>query len=162
MSGDETPDELLARMGLDDPEPNPVESVTYVGDGTAGLCECPLSKRRAHAEGRMEFCEAAFVLMPSWLAAKIPPLYAQEEFGDQATVWCKWFAPATNFTWYVTEFDPVERRCFGWVDGNFPEFGYFDLSELEGLRYGPGGALRAERDLMFDPAPLREIQERRP
>ena len=35
--------------------------------------------------------------------AKLPPLYAQEEKGDDAIVYIKYFTPWTYWTWYITE-----------------------------------------------------------
>ena len=64
----------------------------------------------------------------------------------------KFFTPDSSWTWYVTEFDPAERRCFGLVIGHERELGYFSLAELESVR-GPLG-LPIERDLDFTPTPL--------
>jgi len=50
----------------------------------------------------------------------------------------KLFTPWTNRTWYVSEYDPEERLCFGVVVEHEREFGYFSVDEVEEIR-GPGG-----------------------
>jgi hypothetical protein len=94
-------------------------------------------------------------LMPAWLAAELPKLYSTEHEKDP-TVRCKWFTPDSSWTWYVTEYDPVERLAFGLVDGFEQELGYIALDELEQVR-GPLG-LRVERDLWFPPTPLSALR----
>ncbi|MCA9214655.1 MAG: DUF2958 domain-containing protein [Planctomycetales bacterium] len=90
----------------------------------------------------------AHILMTKELAAEIPPLYSQEADADPVAM-AKLFTPDASWTWYVTEYDPRERLCFGLVDGLEREWGYFSLDELESVR-GPLG-LRIERDLHFEP-----------
>ena len=98
----------------------------------------------------------AHALLPRSLAETVPPLRATENDPD-ATVHAKFFTPDSSWTWYVLEFNPADRLCFGLVDGLEKEFGYFSLDELEQVR-GPMG-LRIERDLYFEPTPLSEIQQ---
>lgn len=95
-------------------------------------------------------------LLPKVIADRLPPLYSQEEQGDQAIAHVKFFTPWTSWTWYVSEYDPVERLCFGIVVGNEREFGYFSVIELEAIR-GPGG-LTIERDLYWKPRQLKECR----
>jgi hypothetical protein len=118
-------------------------------------------------------------LLPKELLRKIPPLYANEDEAD-AVVVAKFFLPASRWTWYViegstrnpngcgwgdgcdhrplSEYDPVRHDVlfFGYVVGDYPELGYFTLSELTGLR-GPLG-LRVERDLSFKPCRLSDVK----
>lgn len=103
-----------------------------------------------------ETVRQAHTLMPAEIAAKLPPLYSQEEQGDETIAQLKLFTPWTNWTWYASEYDPEERLCFGVVVGHERELGYFSLAELEAIR-GPGG-LRIERDLHWSPRPLKECQ----
>ena len=93
-------------------------------------------------------------LLPNEIAAKLPPLGTQDGLGYDAVAFVKYFTPDANWTWYGTEFDPAERMFFGLVIGLEAELGYFSLDELEGAR-GPLG-LPIERDLHFEPSPLRE------
>jgi hypothetical protein len=103
-----------------------------------------------------ELTHRAHTLMPPEIAAQIPPLYGQEGQGDEAIAHVKFFTPWTNWTWYVSEYDPADRLCFGVVVGHEHELGYFSLNELEAIR-GPGG-LRIERDLYWKPRPLKECR----
>jgi hypothetical protein len=100
--------------------------------------------------------QESWTLMPDELRRVVPPLYSQEEVRDPI-VRAKYFTPWTHWTWYVLEFDGNDL-CFGWVDGDCPELGYFSLSELASIR-GWSGWLRIERDLHFEPAPLSVIQK---
>ena len=92
-------------------------------------------------------------LMPDNLVDQIPQLYATE-LEDDPVARLKWFTPDSDWTWYVVEFDPDERLCFGLVVGFEREFGYFSLDELLAAR-GPLG-LRVERDLHWQPKPASE------
>jgi hypothetical protein len=96
----------------------------------------------------------ARTLLPPEIAATLPPLYSQEEQGDNAIAVVKFFTPWTNWTWFASEYSPEERLCFGVVVGHERELGYFSLDELEEIR-GPGG-LTIERDLYWKPRPLKE------
>lgn len=64
----------------------------------------------------------------------------------QGKIVVKWFTPDSNWTWYVSEFDGIDR-CFGVVRGHEAEFGYFSLREIKAVR-GPLG-LPVERDRHF-------------
>ena len=96
-------------------------------------------------------------LMPADIAEHIPPPYANEHI-DDPMVHVKWFTPDSSWTWFVTEYDPAERLCFGLVDGLECELGYFSVDEVESVR-GPFG-LRVERDLYFKPTLLSVIRQR--
>ena len=84
-----------------------------------------------------------------------PKLYSQDGKGYDAIVYVKFFTPWSNWTWYMTEYDPKERIGFGYVIGLDKELGYFSITEMESIK-GPGG-LTIERDLYFDPKPLKDI-----
>jgi hypothetical protein len=100
--------------------------------------------------------DKAHDLIPETIAAKIPPL-CSTEVKTEAIVWLKWFTPDSSWTWYITEYDPQYRICFGLVEGQEIELGYFSLDEIEKIR-GPMG-LPVERDLYFEPTPLTEIHQ---
>ena len=93
-------------------------------------------------------------LLTKAILKKLPKLYSQEEKGLEAIVVVKFFTPDGGWTWYVTEFDG-DDTFFGLVDGFEKELGYFSLSELQGARGKLG--LPIERDLYFDPVPLKEL-----
>jgi len=102
-------------------------------------------------------------LLTKQIRQQLPPLYAQDGKGGKAIVYTKYFTPSSNWTWLVTEGEPVldesqnevDFKFFGLVFGHEREFGYFLLSELEEVR-GPMG-LPIERDLYFKPKTLEEI-----
>ena len=95
-------------------------------------------------------------LMTEEIHNTLPKLYEQDSKGLNAIAYVKFFTPDSNWTWYATEFDG-EDTFFGLVDGSCKELGYFSLSELRSIR-GPFG-LKVERDLYFEPAPLRELMK---
>lgn len=96
----------------------------------------------------------AHILLPPWLVHELPPLYSQEHDPDPLFS-VKFFTPDSNWTWYVSEYNPTERLAFGLVYGLETEWGYFSVDELEQVR-GPLG-LRIERDLYFSPCQKSEL-----
>ena len=94
-------------------------------------------------------------LIPSNLT--IPELYAQDGKGNDAIVYAKLFTPDSDWTWYITEYDPIDHVCFGLVEGVYPELGYFSIDELEEVS-GPLG-LHVERDRYFEPQPLKSVRK---
>jgi hypothetical protein len=93
-------------------------------------------------------------LLTKELKKKIPKLYEQDGLGDNATVYVKLFCPWNYWKWHILEFDGNDQ-LFCYVKGDFDEFGYVSLSELEAIR-GPYG-LRIERDIYFQPIKLRNL-----
>jgi hypothetical protein len=98
-------------------------------------------------------------LLTKEIEAKLPEMYTTEAVPAQEKIAAvKFFNPVGSWTWYAVEGRRTESGdfiFFGWVDGEFPEWGYFMLSELEAVR-GPFD-LGIERDLYFDPTPMKEI-----
>ena len=94
-------------------------------------------------------------LLTKELISKLPKLYSNEGVKDPLVV-CKFFTPWTHWTWYAVEYDGQDT-FFGFVDGDFPELGYFSLSELQSLK-GPFG-LTIERDMYFEPKRLSEVKK---
>ena len=94
-------------------------------------------------------------LLTKAIEKNLPKLYSQDGLGMDAVAQVKFFTPDSTWTWFATEYDPEERRFFGLVHGLEEELGYFSLDELEGAR-GPMG-LPIERDLWFQPKPLKEV-----
>ncbi len=94
------------------------------------------------------------MLLTKQLTQRLPKLYEQENNTDPMVI-CKFFLPMTKWTWYAIEFDGKDT-FFGYVVGDYPELGYFTLSELKDIE-GPYG-LKVERDMYFDPQPLSKIQ----
>ena len=100
----------------------------------------------------MKDIDNANCLMPSELLG-IPELYGQEDLGMAAIAYVKIFAPG-SWTWFVTEYCPETRVCFGLVVGHCAELGYFSLAELEEVR---SSGIGLERDLHFEPTKLSEL-----
>lgn len=96
-------------------------------------------------------------LLTAELLKVLPPLRGQENAGWEAIAHAKFFTPDSNWTWYATEYDPVDRMFFGLVSGFEEEMGYFSLEELEKAT-GPMG-LHIERDLYWKPKKLTEFSE---
>jgi hypothetical protein len=94
-------------------------------------------------------------LLTKELLSKLPALYSQENEEDPLVI-CKFFAVWTSWKWYGIEFDGKDS-FFGYVAGDYPELGYFSLSELQNLK-GPMG-LSIERDMYFKPIRLSEIKK---
>lgn len=93
------------------------------------------------------------MLLTKAIEKKLPALYSQEKTPlEEQTVYAKFFTPDSSWTWYATEYDPIEKMFFGLVDGFEKELGYFSLEELQTTRGKLG--LPIERDKYFDPQPL--------
>jgi hypothetical protein len=84
------------------------------------------------------------------------PAALQPGGAESPLVHAKFFTPDAQWTWFVLEYDPAERLCFGLVCGQVEELGYFSLDELRAVR-GPLG-LRIERDLWWRPEPLSQVR----
>ena len=107
-------------------------------------------------------------LLTEELKKQLPSLYSQEHEADPLVI-CKFFHPLSPWTWYAYEGSPVDANgyydtdqakvdfvFFGWVNGDFPELGYFSLSELESVNVM---GLGIERDLHFTPMRLSEVKQ---
>ena len=106
-----------------------------------------------------------------------PPLYTNEAIGFEAQAIVKYFTPDAHWTWYASEasamfadgtYKPLSEVdlsdphledviFFGLVSGDEIEAGYFSLAELRAARGALG--LPIERDLYYEPKPLRELEE---
>lgn len=86
-------------------------------------------------------------LLPPDLREKLPKLYTQEGIEDPI-VHIKFFFPAADWTWFVTEGEAEgdDFTFFGYVIGFASEWGYFSLRELEEINVHH---LTVERDLDF-------------
>lgn len=86
-------------------------------------------------------------LLPPELKNQLPKLYEQEKTEDPV-VFVKFFFPAGDWTWFVTEGEAEgdDFMFFGYVVGLEPEWGYFTLKQLEEINVR---GLTVERDLYF-------------
>jgi hypothetical protein len=107
-------------------------------------------------------------LLTDALKKQLPPLYSQQNESDPMVV-IKFFHPMSDMTWYAIEGSPVDEEglydtdkekvdflFFGWVYSDFPELGYFSLSEMLHVKVG---GLGMERDLQFTPKRLSEVKK---
>lgn len=94
-------------------------------------------------------------LLTKQIIEKLPKLYETESIKllDKVVI-AKLFHPASNWTWYIIEFDG-EDICWGLISGHEVEFGYFSLKEIAQVK-GPLG-LPVERDQHFQPTLLKDI-----
>ena len=60
------------------------------------------------------------------------------------------------WSWFISEFNPDTKMCFGWIECLENELGFFSLTELESLKFPPFG-LPVERDRLFESTPLKEL-----
>jgi hypothetical protein len=97
----------------------------------------------------------AFDYLPDWM--QVPALYHNEDKPNPLAV-IKLFTPDSSWCWFLMEADG-DDLLFGLVVGLETEFGYVSLAELESVT-GPMG-LHIERDLWFQPTPVRELPEYR-
>ena len=95
-------------------------------------------------------------LMTKEIEARFAMVGRQEEKGDDAIIIAKFFTPDSSWTWFATEYDPVERTFFGLVHGFEKELGYFSLDELASAK-GPLG-LHIERDLHWTETTIGAVQ----
>src|SRR5205823_4973798 len=98
-------------------------------------------------------------LFPEEIRKQLPPLYSQEHEQDPI-VSAKFFHPNSHWTWYAIEFYPNHGMFFGWVYGDYPELGYFSLTELEEVKDQLG--IGVERDAHFTPMRLSEVKKLQP
>jgi len=105
-------------------------------------------------------------LLTKAIRKTIPPLYTNEKLdASKVKIRVKFFDPCSQWTWYVTEGEPVldddgkevDYRFFGYVIGHFNELGYFSLNELQNVKNRVG--LGIERDMYFDNPMLSEVME---
>lgn len=93
-------------------------------------------------------------LMTDEMLERVPELYAQEDVAlADKQVHAAYIIPfRSNWTWYMTEYDRESGDAFGLVLGFEPEWGYFNIHELE--------ELNAQRLILEDfPKTFRELKD---
>lgn len=112
-------------------------------------------------------------LLTKAVLKQLPPLYSQDGKGENAIAVVKFFNPTGAGTWYASEGSPIcpvhdaydcticpidtwtDFLFFGVIDLLERELGYFKLSELSNFKGRMG--LGIERDMSFDPTPLKNL-----
>ena len=93
--------------------------------------------------------------MTDEMLERVPKLYDQEHTDLADTqVHAAYIIPfRSNWTWYMTEYDRETGDAFGLALGIEPEWGYFNIRELE--------ELNAQRLILEDfPKTFRELKDR--
>jgi hypothetical protein len=99
---------------------------------------------------------ALMTLMDDEISRALPSMGSTEHLPEgQRMVQFKYFDPCGSWTWYAMEFDAIERRFYGLVDGMALEYGYWMLHELEKYE-GPLG-IGIERDTSWTPKTARSV-----
>lgn len=99
---------------------------------------------------------------PVAVERKVPALGANDVPDmdcDDAVVWLHYFSPSGD--WYVTEWNKVTGEAFGWAEllPGCGEWGYMSLPEMEAVYVAPFGII--ERELDWEPKPMREVLKAR-
>ncbi len=85
------------------------------------------------------------------------PLYSQEGNSNPLII-VKLFDTFGSATWYLTEYNPVDKIAFGYVVGLAnDEWGYVSIDELEEIKHASLGVPRIERDLYFTQAVFSQV-----
>lgn len=108
----------------------------------------------ATKEGKYFSKEHPEDLMTQEILEKVPELYGQEEIAlaDKEVFAAYVILFRSDWTWYLTEYDPKTHNAFGLVVGDYPEWGYFNLDELK--------QLGAQRLILEDfPKTFRELKD---
>ena len=93
-------------------------------------------------------------LLTQEIKNRLPKLGETDNVEDPV-IQVKFFCPWSHWTWFAYEFDG-EDIFFGYVKGDFDEYGTFSLSELDSIN-GPMG-LKIERDIHFSPKPVSQCK----
>lgn len=123
----------------------------------SGRLENSIDKTNEGAENASFFYskEDPYNLMTDEMLERVPKLYDQEHTNLADTqVHAAYIIPfRSNWTWYMTEYDRETGDAFGLVLGIEPEWGYFNIHELE--------ELNAQRLILEDfPKTFRELKDR--
>lgn len=95
-------------------------------------------------------------LLPEEIAREIPRLRSQQKSGEDAIAHVRLVASWMKWSWFVSEYEPKLRVCFGVVINFDRRLDYFSLDKLEDYQSRRG--LRIERDPEFTPRPLKDCE----
>jgi len=93
-------------------------------------------------------------LLTQEIREAIPAIGARDGNKIPSKIHVTFFHPHSHWTWYAIEGEPVldevgrevDYQFFGFVDGDYPELGYFNLSEMQDCNVH---GLGIERDRYF-------------
>lgn len=89
---------------------------------------------------------------------KVPQLYeTEEQSSEEKIVKIKFYDFVGTWEWFVIEAQIEEKDIlfFGYVNGHYPELGYFRLSEFEEVNES---FPRIQLDLMFEEKTLSKVK----
>lgn len=87
------------------------------------------------------------------------PIYSQEKAADvgEHVVVMRLFNAFGAGTWYLTEYDPIDKRAFGYVTGlGGDEWGYISVQEL--AEFKKHGLYPIEIDRHFESKKFKELK----
>jgi hypothetical protein len=114
------------------------------------------TKTKLFPNGESNRARRGHEFAPGALLARIPGLYETEDTPlPEKTLYIHYFIGGSD--WYVAEIDHETGLAFGHTDLGlgFPEWGYFDLAELE--RTVVHELFVIERDIDFTPQTAKEL-----
>lgn len=96
----------------------------------------------------------------------IPRLYETDDGSEigEKMIYAHFFSPLNNFDWFVFEYEPETKTCFGFANLNNPDFaelGYFTLDEFEEINKSYGFDMIV-KDLHFKTGKVSEIAKTYP
>jgi len=97
-------------------------------------------------------------LLTKEILKKLPTIGSNEKNNKEHIAHVKLFG-GSCWSWFISEFNPDTKECFGYVEGLENELGYFSLTELESLKFPPFG-LPVERDICFESTPIKELMKK--
>ena len=97
-------------------------------------------------------------LLTKAILKKLPTIGSNEKNNKEHIAHVKLFG-GSNWSWFISEFNPDTKECFGYVEGLENELGFFSLTELEKIRFKPFN-LPVERDICFESTPIKELMNK--
>lgn len=86
----------------------------------------------------------------------MPALYSNEKEDEENHVFrMRFYHPLAQWSWYAVEYDAEDKVFFGWMDGDFREWGYFSLLEMAFLEVR---GVRIMWDVDFKPVRYGELK----
>jgi len=102
---------------------------------------------------------ARMILFTKAILKQLPSIDKDRD-AKEHFVHVKLFTPDSNWTWYVSAYDPGDDIAYGLVKGAELEYGYFSMQELRELRGPKPTRLYLERDTSFSKMPLQDVYDK--
>ena len=83
-----------------------------------------------------------------------PALYKTEDIKtDEKMLYLRFYEQSSGWEWYLSEYDPDDKIAFGYVKGFESEWGYFSITEMQGIP-------TIKRDYEFEPTKFKELYKK--